>query len=217
MSKKQKKEIEDAMKIITLGESGVGKTSIIRRYIHNIFDENNLSTIGLNFSFKEVKLKDGNIINLKLIDTAGQEKYKALAKSYFKNIDAVLFVFAINSQESFDNIKNWIKLFDDNHNGKAGIPKYLIGNKSDQEREVKNDLVEQFKNENKEYKYYETSAKNNDGIDQLFQEIGEDLYKILCEKMGRGRTKSQNAIKISNGLRTKALFLSLSPLVILLR
>ena len=197
MSKKQKKDIEDSKKIITLGESGVGKTSIIRRYIHNIFDENNLSTIGLNFSFKEVKLKDGNIINLKLIDTAGQEKYRALAKSYFKNVDAVLFVFAINSQESFDNIKNWIKLFDDNHNGKTGIPKYLIGNKSDQERVVKDDLIEQLKNEYKDYKYFETSAKNNDGIEKLFKDIGEDLYEILREKEGKGRKKSQSVIKIS--------------------
>ena len=71
MSKKKKQEV-DAMKVITLGESGVGKTAIIRRYIHNIFDNNNLSTIGLNFSFKEIKLKEGNTINLKLIDTAGQ-------------------------------------------------------------------------------------------------------------------------------------------------
>ena len=197
MSKKQKKDIDDTKKIITLGESGVGKTSIIRRYIHNIFDENNLSTIGLNFSFKEVKLKDGNIINLKLIDTAGQEKYRALAKSYFKNVDAALFVFAMNSQESFDNIKNWIKLFDDNHNGKTGIPKYLIGNKSDQEREVNDDLIEQLKNEYKDYKYFETSAKNNDGIENLFKEIGEDLYKILSEKEGKGRKKSQSAVKIS--------------------
>ena len=197
MSKKQKKDIDDTKKIITLGESGVGKTSIIRRYIHNIFDENNLSTIGLNFSFKEVKLKDGNIINLKLIDTAGQEKYRALAKSYFKNVDAALFVFAINSQESFDNIKNWIKLFDDNHNGKTGIPKYLIGNKSDQERVVQDDLIEQLKNEYKDYKYFETSAKNNDGIENLFKEIGEDLYKILSEKEGKGRKKSQSAVKIS--------------------
>ena len=197
MSKKQKKDIEDSKKIITLGESGVGKTSIIRRYIHNIFDENNLSTIGLNFSFKEVKLKDGNIINLKLIDTAGQEKYRALAKSYFKNVDAVLFVFAFNSQESFDNIKNWIKLFDDNHNGKTGIPKYLIGNKSDQERVVKDDLIEQLKNEYKDYKYFETSAKNNDGIEKLFKDIGEDLYEILREKEGKGRKKSQSVIKIS--------------------
>ena len=197
MSKKQNKDFDDSKKIITLGESGVGKTSIIRRYIHNIFDENNLSTIGLNFSFKEVKLKDGNIINLKLIDTAGQEKYRALAKSYFKNVDAALFVFAMNSQESFDNIKNWIKLFDDNHNGKTGIPKYLIGNKSDQERVVQDDLIEQLKNEYKDYKYFETSAKNNDGIENLFKEIGEDLYKILSEKEGKGRKKSQSAVKIS--------------------
>ena len=192
MSKKQKKEIDDSMKVITLGESGVGKTSIIRRYIHNIFDENNLSTIGLNFSFKEIKLSDGNIIQLKLIDTAGQEKYRALAKSYFKNVDAVLFVFAINEQKSFDNIKNWINLFDDNHNGKAGIPKYLIGNKSDQGREVTDDLVEKFKNEYKEFKYYETSAKNNDGIEKLFQDLGEDLYKIP----GVGSTRSQSTVQI---------------------
>ena len=197
MSKKQKKEAEEPLKVITLGESGVGKTSIIRRYIHNIFDENNLSTIGLNFSFKEIKLNDGNSIQLKLIDTAGQEKYKALAKSYFKNVDAVLFVFAINSQESFDNIKNWIKLFDDNHNGKAGIPKCIIGNKSDQEREVKGDLVEQFKNDHQNFKYYETSAKNNDGIEKLFQDLGEDLYRIKLENEGRGRSKSQNTIKVS--------------------
>ena len=196
MSKKQKKDFDDSKKIITLGESGVGKTSIIRRYIHNIFDENNLSTIGLNFSFKEVKLKDGNTINLKLIDTAGQEKYRALAKSYFKNVDAVLFVFALNSQESFANIKNWIKLFDENHNIKTGIPKYLIGNKSDQEREVTDDLIEQLKNELKDYKYFETSAKSNDGIEKLFQEIGEDLNKILSGKEGRRKT-SQVAIKIS--------------------
>ena len=110
MSRKYKKENEDIMKVITLGEGGVGKTSIIRRYIDNEFDENVLSTIGLNFSFKNIELKDGNTIKLKLIDTAGQEKYRALAKSYFKNIDAVLFIFALDNQESFDNIKNWITL-----------------------------------------------------------------------------------------------------------
>ena len=203
MSKKFKNEIEDSMKVITLGESGVGKTSIIKRYIHNKFDEKNLSTIGLNFSFKYIKLKDGNTINLKLIDTAGQEKYKALAKSYFKNVDAVLFVFALNSEESFNNIKNWVNLFDDNHNGKGDIPKYLIGNKSDQEREVREDLIEQIKNEYKNYKYYETSAKNNDGIEKFFQDLGEDLYKIRNEKEGRKRYNGKNVIKIRKYEKTK--------------
>ena len=183
------KENADAMRVITLGESGVGKTSIIRRYIHNIFDENNLSTIGLNFSFKEVKLKNGKSINIKLIDTAGQEKYKALAKSYFKNVDAVLFVFSLNNQDSFDNMKNWINLFNDNHNGKEGIPKYLIGNKADEKREVQKNMVDEFLSKNK-YKYFETSAKDNNGIDELFQELSEDLYTILIEA---GSNKTQNA------------------------
>ena len=67
-------------KIITLGESGVGKTSIIKRYVHNIFDTDCLSTIGINFSFKEVERK-GKKIQLKFYDTAGQEKYRALNKN----------------------------------------------------------------------------------------------------------------------------------------
>ena len=201
MSKKFKKE-EDIMKVITLGEGGVGKTSIIRRYIDNEFNENVLSTIGLNFHFKHIELKDGNTITLKLIDTAGQEKYRALAKSYFKNIDAVLFIFAIDNKESFDNIKNWINLYNDNHNGKADIPKFLIGNKSDQERKVREDLIEQFKNEYKDYKYYETSAKKNDGIEKLFQDLGEDLYKILNKKGGKKRNNCQSVIKIVNYERT---------------
>ena len=193
------KEIADTMRVITLGESGVGKTSIIRRYIHNIFDENNLSTIGLNFSFKEVKLKNGKSINIKLIDTAGQEKYKALAKSYFKNVDAVLFVFSLNNQDSFDNMKNWINLFNDNHNGKEGIPKYLIGNKADEKREVQKNMVDEFLCKNK-YKYFETSAKNNNGIDEVFQELSEDLYTILVET---GSNKIQNAQTLNKFKRNK--------------
>ena len=197
------KENADTMRVITLGESGVGKTSIIRRYIHNIFDENNLSTIGLNFSFKEVKLKNGKSINIKLIDTAGQEKYKALAKSYFKNADAVLFVFAINDKHSFDNIKNWINLFKDNHNGKEGIPMYLIGNKSDQEREVQKDEIDKFIIENK-YKYFETSAKENIGIDELFQELSEDLYKILFETGGKKSQNTQTLNKFKGNKKNKS-------------
>ena len=181
--------------MITLGESGVGKTSIIRRYIHNIFDENNLSTIGLNFSFKKVTLKNGKNLNIKLIDTAGQEKYKALAKSYFKNSDAVLFVFALDDQESFDKITNWINLFNDNnHYGKEGIPQFLIGNKADKNRAVKKEVLDNFLSNNK-YKYYETSAKDNTGIEELFQKLAEDFEKIL---EAGGNKPIQNSAKLGN-------------------
>ena len=80
-------------KIITLGDSGVGKKAIIRRFVFNTFEINKLSTIGVNFSFKDVRLKNGKNVKLKLIDTAGQERYKSVSKSYFRNADGVLFVF----------------------------------------------------------------------------------------------------------------------------
>ena len=200
--KKKENEKETVMNVITLGEGDVGKTSIIRRYIHNIFDESILSTIGLNFSYKEVKLKNGKSLKIKLIDTAGQEKYRALAKSYFKNVDAVLFVFAISRKDSFDNMTNWINLFKDNHNGKEGIPMYLIGNKSDEEREVQKDVIDEFIIENK-YKYFETSAKENIGIDELFQELSEDLYKILIETGGKKSQNTQTLNKYKGNKRNK--------------
>ncbi len=190
-----KEEPQDIMKVITLGESGVGKTCLIRRYINNIYEEANVSTIGISFSFKQVKLKNRKSINIKLIDTAGQEKFRALAKSYFKNVDAVLFIFGLNDQDSFDKVINWINLFDDIHNGKEGIPRYLIGSKSDKERKVSNDVIEEFLCKTK-YKYYETSAKDNNGIDELFQDLSEDLYQILLETGGKKRT--QNIQKLSN-------------------
>jgi len=201
MSKKNIEENGDIMKAITLGESAVGKTSIIKRYIEDKFDENNLATIGIGASFKEIKLKVGKTFKLKLIDTAGQEKYRALAKSYFKNTDAVLFVFSFDDQKSFDNIKDWIKTFDENSNGKTGIPKYLVGNKSDKKRVVNDDLINKFKEEFKDFKYYETSAKKSEGIDKMFQDLGEDLYKILVEK--KEKAKPQNAIKISKYNKNK--------------
>ena len=198
----QKTENENIVfRIITLGNSGVGKTSILRRYAYKMFNEDIMTTIGVNLVFKEITLKNGKTIKLKLIDTAGQEKYKALAKSYFKNVDAVLFVFDLNDQNSFDYIKNWIDLFNDNHNGKEGIPKYLIGNKADQKREVQKDVINEFLCKNK-YKYFETSAKENNGINELFQELSEDLYTILLETGGKNRThKTQTLNKFKRNKR----------------
>ena len=190
-----KKENEDSFKLITLGESGVGKTSIIRRYIHNVFDLNNISTIGVNFFFKVIKLKNGKKIQIKLVDTGGQEKYRAVTKSYFKNCDGVLFIFSLNDIESFNRIKEWISLFNENHNGKEGIPMYLIGNMCDLEKKVNQDSIDAFLNDYKNFKYKETSAKDNTGIEKSFEEISEDLYKIFIEEGSRNKT--QKIIKIN--------------------
>ena len=169
-----------SFKIITIGDSGVGKTSIIRRFVFNTFEQDNLSTIGVNFSFKDCTLKNGNKVKIKVIDTAGQEKYKSLSKSYFKNADGVLFVFAIDDLQSFKNIREWITLFNENNSGKEGIPKYLIANKDDLENEskVNKELIDQFlKENNNQYEFKSVSAlKSDKRIEEMFQEIAENLY-----------------------------------------
>ena len=167
----------DSFKVITIGDAGVGKTSIIRRYVHDIFDDNTMSTVGVAFAYKEVQLDKDNKILLRLIDTAGQEKYKSLSKSYFKNCDAVLFVFDLSIQDTFNSINDWISTFNDNNSGKD-LPKYLIGNKCDLPSEVEENKIETFLSEHKEFKYYKTSAKRKETIDALFVDIANKLYNI---------------------------------------
>jgi small GTP-binding protein len=196
MSKKNKKELDYLKKVITLGKSGVGKSCILRRLTDNTFNENTIATIGLTSILKEIKLKNGKNIVLKLIDTAGQEKYKALSKSYFKNVDAVLFIFSINNEKSFEEVKSWIDLFNENYNGRANIPQYIVGNKLDLGRKVSKDLVNEFINENKKYKYFETSAKENIGINELFEDLAENLYEVQIKE--NTKKKSQNIYILKN-------------------
>jgi len=173
----KKEEDEIIFKIITLGDSGVGKTSIIKKYITGEFDANNSSTIGINFSFKDLIINESRKIKLKILDTCGQEKYRSLSKTYFKNANGVLFVFGLNDKESFDNIKDWMEFFNEN-NTIENTPKVLVGNKCDLEidKELDKALIMEFSKENK-IKYIESSAKNNKNINELFDELGKMLYK----------------------------------------
>ena len=174
--KKDKEYNKIVFKIITIGDSYVGKTSIIRRYIDNIF-ENFQNTIGISKFEKEITLKNKEKIYLSLTDTSGQERYQSLNRQYVRNVDAVLFVFDLNKKETFKNIKNWIKFFNDNFQGEHDIPKYLIGNKKDLKKDIDEEDIYFFKEDNEDFIYKETSAKEEDNqINDLFQDMGEILY-----------------------------------------
>ena len=186
MSKKKEKE-QIIFKIITIGDTNVGKTSIIRRFIYNVFEDESIGTIGVSFSFKEVILKNGQIIKLKIVDTAGQEKFKSVTKSYFKNTDGVLFVFDYNDEKSFEYISEWVQIFEENIN-KDTISRFLIANKSDLEQRVSEDSINNFLNQHKnKYKFEKTSALENINIEKVFQEIAEELYKIHLSTANKGQ------------------------------
>ena len=171
----EKNEVE--FKIITLGNAGVGKTSIIQRFVCDDFELNRISTMGVSFSFRVLKVNKRNL-KLKLIDTGGQEKYRSLAVNYFKHADVVLFVFDLNVEKSFDAIQYWIDLFNENDDGKNIKAKYLIGNKCDLEQNVDQDLIDQLVNKNG-LLYMSTSAKTKNQIDEMFQYIADELYEYL--------------------------------------
>ena len=181
-------------RIITLGESGVGKTSIIKRYVYNNYSDDNISTIGVSFAFKEIILKDNTKIKLKFVDTAGQERYRSLTKTYFKNTEAVLYVFSLDQEGSLEKIKEWTNLFKLN-NGQEGIPSYLIRNKCDLDKGKKKESEAIQEEVNKlmiQYNFLDfkiISAKDNKNIDELFQEIGEKCYKNISGKEREQKNK----------------------------
>jgi len=126
-----------------------------------------------------------------LLDTAGQERYRALIKSYYKNADVVLFVFSMNDKDSFDTINEWMESFKNNNN-KIDIPKYLVGNKNDLKIYVEQYLIDKFVGENK-IPFMSTSAKKKNNIDELFEEIVKKLYINFLKK---GNNEEQNSIHI---------------------
>jgi small GTP-binding protein len=162
-------------RICLLGDSGVGKTSVLTRFCDNSFKENYNSTLGVDFRIVTLKYKD-IISKLNIWDTAGQERFKSLAVNYLHNSHGFIFVFDLTNKESFENIVSWINLsFDTNKNS---IINFLIGNKCDRDsdRKVQQSEAELLAKE-KNLHYLETSAKSDENIQKLFYYINYKLIK----------------------------------------
>ena len=180
---------EISFKIITLGNSGVGKTSIIKKFISDKNVMKSISTIGFGSFNKEIELKDGTKVRLNLIDTAGQENYKSISTSYIKNADGVLFIFANDDRKSFEDIIGWIQNYKDvcyNLDFSKQLPAYLIKNKIDLEDNlIDKEEIEKIKNEYNIYGYAEVSAKDGQNINEIFQNMGEMLIQIYGKKKNK--------------------------------
>ena len=177
-------------KIITLGDSQVGKTCLIYRFCEETFVDTYLSTIGLDSKVKFVTLDNNRKIKLVIHDTAGQERFKSISANYIKKADGILMVYDITNKQSFINIKNWIKTAQEDM--KKKIPIYLIGNKADLEDER---IITQENGENlsEEYnlKFYETSCKTGANIEECFMDMANELYNIMDEKFNKNKKESK--------------------------
>ena len=195
--------------ILIIGDSSVGKTSLITRYTNGTFKEEYLATVGLDYYSKE-EIIDNKRINIKLWDTAGQERFKSLTQSYFKNAEGVLLTYDITNSESFDNLKDWIISIKKNMEGKnIFIPVIIIGNKIDMEesREINKENAETFAKENN-YKYFETSAKTGEGVDNAVRELVIQILKqsgqIDDQKLARASSVQIKEANIEDSKKKKS-------------
>ena len=191
MSNKKTKSKQKAYKVLLVGDTSVGKTSIILQYTKHIHPKVYLSTIGLDFATKEQKLENGEDVTLRIYDTAGQEKFNSIVKNLFKSCQGLILVYDITSIQSFHNINNWLNYVKDNSNKEVKL--LLVGNKSDLEdkREVEiieaNNLAKEF-----DIELIEISAKDNIGVDDVFIKIAKMLY------YGINDTEVNDSLNINN-------------------
>lgn len=162
-------------KIIIIGDSGVGKSSLLHRYINNYYNDDSNSTIAIDLQNKVLNIEDKKI-KLQIWDTAGQEKYSRLIKCYYKGARGILLCFDITNNNSFLHLTNWFKKINENIQLKNAII-FIVGTKKDLEnRVVDYDIALEFAKENNA-EYYEISAKESTNIDELFTNIVKKIIK----------------------------------------
>ena len=190
-------QYDKSCQILLLGNSAVGKTSLISRYSNGTFKEEYINTVGLDHISKTEVINNKNIL-VKLWDTAGQERFKALTPSYLRKAEGVILVYDVTNSYSFDDLKSWIDSIKNKLGEEyASFPVIIIGNKIDLQdnREISNEDANKFANQNN-YKYFETSAKTGEGVDEAVREI---VNQILKSKDNNDEHKEEsNNIKIEN-------------------
>ena len=159
-------------KILTLGESGVGKTCILRRFVENKFLKNHLATIGIDFRAKTIPI-NGYEVKLKIWDTAGEERFRNITNQYYKGADGIILVFDLTNFDTMNKIRDWYNQIK-NNTSSNDIGLVLVANKSDLKREVSN---EECLNLSKELniKLYETSALTGEGVNEIFEYITQEI------------------------------------------
>ena len=191
------------LKLVLLGDSGVGKTNLISRYISNSFDENTRATIGVEFFCKNFRINKKRTIKVEIWDTAGQERYKAITSVYYKGAKGAFIVYDITSRKTFENIDKWIGEIKERTTDDVKL--IIIGNKTDlnNEREVKSEEA-LIKYQDMDIPLIETSALEDTNVNEAFINLIKIVYKDIARKEIEEK-KSISDNKISQGIDLKSI------------
>jgi len=189
-------------KVILVGDSSVGKTTIISRYL-NLYNPNPISTTGASYSVKETIFENNIKISFEIWDTAGQEKYRSLNKIFYNNSNICFLVFDITERQSFDNILNfWYKEVFEYNNSNYSSNNILFGviaNKIDLEKDI-NVKVDEIKNFSNKIgaDYILASAKNGIGINEIFNKLGKKFIEQNQKNSNNIISNKPNQLKLED-------------------
>jgi len=161
------------VKALLIGDSGVGKSSILKRFVDNEAPTAHQSTIGVDFKIKTME-KDGKVVKLQIWDTAGQERFRTITRSYYRGAQAIVIVYDITNAESFNNVRGWMEDID--QYAAPNVTRVLVGNKCDLagKREVESGKGQEFAR-TAGMKFLEASAKDNTRVTDIFTTLVDEF------------------------------------------
>ncbi|KAG0048686.1 GTP-binding protein [Gryganskiella cystojenkinii] len=183
------------IKLLLIGDSGVGKSCLLLRFSDDSFTPSFITTIGIDFKIRTIEL-DGKRIKLQIWDTAGQERFRTITTAYYRGAMGILLVYDVTDERSFSNIRNWFSNIE--QHASEGVNKILIGNKCDMpdKKVITKDqgqaLADEFG-----IKFLETSAKSNICVEEAFFSLARDIKKRMIDTQ-TNQTQNPNTLVVED-------------------
>ena len=182
-------------KVLLLGNSDVGKSSLLLRFVDKVWNDSFVPTIGVDFKVKTIDIGDKRI-KMQIWDTAGQERFRNVVSTYFRGSNGILLIYDVTNRDSFKNLDSW--LIEIEKNASENVLKILIGNKNDlvDDRVISIEEGQKFANSNN-MQFIETSAKMDTNVTEAFETLGKLMIE-LTSKQNPLTQKKQETKKLSS-------------------
>ncbi|XP_035776334.1 ras-related protein Rab-35-like [Anopheles aquasalis] len=195
------REYDHLFKLLIIGDSGVGKSSLLIRFSDNTFSGSYITTIGVDFKIRTVLL-NGERVKLQIWDTAGQERFRTITNTYYRGTHGVIVVYDVTNGESFGNVKRWLQEIESNCDV---VNKVLVGNKNDDpnRKVVITEDAQRFANQ-MDIRLFETSAKDNINVEEMFLAITEQVLRHKKKTQEDTKSEANNdTVQLKKGTHKK--------------
>ncbi|XKL64342.1 hypothetical protein PGB90_004428 [Kerria lacca] len=194
------REYDHLFKLLIIGDSGVGKSSLLLRFADNTFSGSYITTIGVDFKIRTVEI-DGERVKLQIWDTAGQERFRTITSTYYRGTHGVIVVYDVTNGESFANVKRWLHEIEQNC---EFVNKILVGNKNDapERKIVITEDAQRFADQ-MNIQLFETSAKDNINVEEMFMAITRQVLRSKKESKERQAHQTNDTVNLKKGGHNK--------------